>query len=136
MRNALLVLAVGVILFSSCVPNRKVVFLQNNDLKDRSEIPRDTVLRSHELKIKEYRIQPLDNLMINFETLGNEQDSFDFLSKMSTSTRGGNNAGNINPLLNGILVNSEGEIEYPVLGKFNVQGLTLFQAQDSIRARA
>jgi polysaccharide export outer membrane protein len=132
MRNALLVLAVAVILFSSCVPNRKVVFLQKDDLRNRSEIPRDTVLRSHELKVVEYRIQPLDNLMINFETLSKEEDTFDFLSQLSTMSRGGAGA-SANVAVNGILVNTTGEIEYPVLGKIKVGGLTLFQAQDSIR---
>jgi polysaccharide biosynthesis/export protein len=134
MRIALVVLGMAV-LASSCVPNRKIVYLQKDDLKNRKEIPRDTILRTHPLKIQEYRIQPLDNLMINFETLSKEQDSFDFLSKLSTVSRGGAGAGASPNLaaLNGILVNTAGEIEYPVLGKFNVGGLTLFQAQDSIR---
>jgi polysaccharide biosynthesis/export protein len=134
MRNALLVLAMGAILLSSCVPNRKLVYLQKDDLKNRKDIPRDTVLRTHDLKISEYRIQPLDNLMINFETLSKEQDTFDFLSKLSTTSRGGGAGASANMAsLNGILVNTSGEIEYPVLGKLKIGGLTLFQAQDSIR---
>jgi polysaccharide export outer membrane protein len=137
MRIPLVVLGIAV-LFSSCVPNRKIVYLQKDDLKNRKEIPRDTILRTHPLKIQEYRIQPLDNLMINFETLSKEQDSFDFLSKLSTNrgNSGGGGANSNAAALNGILVNTSGEIEYPVLGKFQVGGLTLFQAQDSIRARA
>lgn len=129
-----LFLGVASIIFSACVPNRKLVYLQDDDLKRRKEIPKDTVLRVHRLAIKEYRIQPLDILNINFETLSDENDAFDFLAKLSPQQRsggGGSSAGN--PALTGIIVNSEGIIEYPVLGKIPLKGLTLFQAQDSIR---
>jgi polysaccharide export outer membrane protein len=76
--------------------------------------------------------------MINFETLSKEQDTFDFLTKLSTMSRGGGGGGSSANMasLNGILVNTTGEIEYPVLGKIKVGGLTLFQAQDSIRKAA
>jgi polysaccharide export outer membrane protein len=57
-----LILGVLVLLLGACVPNRKVVYLQKDDLKHRDEIPKDTILRSHILKIREYRIQPLDIL--------------------------------------------------------------------------
>lgn len=121
-----------IFLFGSCVPNRKVVFLQNEDLKEREDIPRDSVLRNHEMVIKEYRIQPLDILSINFETLSNESDAFDFLSKLSPRMQGGGAQAN-NIALTGIFVNTAGEIEYAVLGKIKVSGLTIFEAQDKIQ---
>jgi len=104
-------------------------------LKHRKEIPRDTVLRRHAMNIQEYRIQPLDLLSINFETLTDESDAFDFLAKLSPQTRAGGSAVS-NSSANGILVNREGNIEYAVLGKIHMAGLTPFQAEDSIRARA
>lgn len=115
----------------NCVPAKKLVYLQHDDLSHRSAIPKDTILRTHPLKINEYRIQPLDILNINFETLGDESDDFDFLPKLSAQrvAGGGANAA----VLTGILVNAQGEIEYAVLGKIKVEGLTLFQAQDTIR---
>jgi polysaccharide biosynthesis/export protein len=138
MRNALLVLAVAVILFSSCVPNRKIVLLQKDDLKNRKDILRDTVLRRHKLNVVEYKVQPLDNLLINFETLSGEGDTFDFLNKITARANNGGGGGNMNSnaALNGILVNAEGNIEFPVLGSVHVSGLTLFQVQDSVRALA
>ena len=45
-----LLFAVSIIIFSSCVPAKKLVYLQKEDLKKRKEIPRDTVLRTHPLK--------------------------------------------------------------------------------------
>lgn len=126
----------ALILLGSCVPNRKLVYLQQDDLKHRKEIPKDTVLRTHRLNIQEYRIQPLDILSINFETLSDENDEFDFLSKLSPQTRmGGGNVG-ANASLFGIVVNVEGDVEYPVLGTIHVAGLSIFEAEDTIRAIA
>jgi polysaccharide export outer membrane protein len=72
----------------------------------------------------------LDFLNINFETLSEENDAFDFLRKLSPVQASGSSGATT---LNGLLVNSVGEIEYAVLGKIKVSGLTIFQAQDSIR---
>lgn len=124
---------VALIINTSCVPNRKLVYLQENDLKRRNTIPKDTVLRSHPLSIQEYRIQPLDILSINFETLSAENDAFDFLQKLSPQSRMAGGNINANALLNGIVVNTKGEIEYPVLGAIHLEGLSIFQAEDSIR---
>jgi polysaccharide export outer membrane protein len=118
-------------LFGACVPAKKLVYYQQGDeLKHRKEIPKDSVLRTHSLNIKEYEIQPLDLLSIQFESLSDESDLFDFLSRISPQSR----SVNVNSAAaTGILVNKEGEIEYPVLGKIKVAGLTLFEAEDSIQ---
>jgi polysaccharide export outer membrane protein len=130
-----LLFGASLLIFSACVPARKLVYLQKDDeLKKRKEIPRDSVLRTHTLNIQEYRIQPLDLLSVNFETL-NENDAFDFLGKISpAASRGGGVAAAA--AVNGVLVNIDGELEYAVLGKIKVAGLTIFQAQDTIRAYA
>lgn len=117
------------------MPAKKLVYFQQGDeLKKRDEIPKDTVLRTHTLKIKEYQIQPLDLLNVQFETLSDENDLFDFLSKISPQNRASSNPNSA--AVNGILVDKDGNIEYPVLGEIRVAGLTLFQAQDSIRSVA
>jgi polysaccharide biosynthesis/export protein len=126
-----LVFGVALLVLSSCVPNRKVVFLQKEDLKNRNEIPTDSILRTHTMEIQEYRIQPLDILSIQFESLTNEE--FDFFSKSSPNQR--LSGGNINTsaALTGIMVDINGEIEYPVVGKIKVVGLTIFEAQAKLR---
>ncbi|RAW01308.1 polysaccharide biosynthesis/export family protein [Pseudochryseolinea flava] len=136
MTRILVFFGCAALFLSSCVPAKKLVYLQKDDLKKRNEIPKDTILRSHTLDIQEYRIQPLDILSINFETLSEENDAFDFLSKLTPQTRASGGSSAVNAAQNGILVNTEGEIEYAVLGKINLSGLTLFQAQDTIKKHA
>ena len=130
-----LLFGASLLIFSACVPAKKLVYLQKEDeLKKRKEIPRDTVLRTHALKIQEYKIQPLDLVSVQFETLGDDNDAFDFLGKLSPQTRTTGTANSA--AATGILVNKEGYIEYPVLGQIKIAGLTIFQAQDSVRKEA
>ncbi len=135
MTRVLVVLGVITLIFGACVPNKKLVYFQKDDLKKRQEIPKDTVLRTHELSIREYRVQPLDLLSINFETISDDNDAFNFLSKLSPQLRAGGNVAS-NAAIGGIMVDTEGNIEYPVLGKIHVSGLTLFQVEDTIQAVA
>lgn len=112
------------------MPAKKLVYFQHKDeLKDKS-IPKDSVVRTHQLDIQEYKIQPLDLLSIQFETLSDESDLFDFLAKLNPQNRSGNAN---SAAANGTLVDKNGEIDYPVLGRIKVSGLTLFQARDTIQ---
>jgi polysaccharide biosynthesis/export protein len=129
------------------VPNRKLVYLQKDDVERRDHIVADTVVRVHRLNIEEYRIQPLDVLSITFKTLTSEEsEDFDFLSQLSTANRsgsqggggssGGGSSSNSGSLINGTIVNPQGEVEYAILGKIKVGGLTIFEAQDTLQALA
>lgn len=130
MTRTWLLLPLVILILSSCVPNRKIVYLQQDDVNDKS-IPKDSILRSHQMKIQEYRIQPLDILSIQFESLTSEE--FDFFSKSSPALRAsGANIG-ANATLTGIMVDVNGEIEYPVVGKISVAGLTIFEAQVKLK---
>ena len=124
----------ALLVFNACVPAKKLVYLQKEDeLKKKKDIPTDTILRSHALNMQEYRIQPLDILSVSFETLSDENDAFDFLSKLAIQQ--GRTADQ--PLgRRGIVVNTEGFIEFAVLGDIKVSGLTIFEAQDTIKAVA
>lgn len=126
---------VALALFTACVPNRKLVYLQQDDLKDRDAIPRDSVLRRHDMTFTEYRIQPLDMLNIQFETLTDDTDQFNFLTKLSPQMRGGGMQAGMMALA-GIFVDTEGYIEYPVLGKISLSGQTIFEAEKTLRAIA
>ncbi|MTI21022.1 polysaccharide export protein, partial [Fulvivirga sp. RKSG066] len=117
------------LIFGACVPSKKLVYLQHEDeLKHLNAIPTDSVLRTHSMAIQEYRIQPLDLLSINFESITAEE--YDFFSKLNP--QGNQGVGN-NLLLRGILVDTEGNIEYPVVGKVYVSGLTVFEAQSKLQ---
>jgi len=65
--------------------------------------------------------------------LSDENDAFDFLGKLAA--QGGVGSNNL-AAVSGIVVNIEGQIEFAVLGKIKVAGLTVFQAQDTIKAYA
>ncbi|MDN4166605.1 polysaccharide biosynthesis/export family protein [Cytophagales bacterium LB-30] len=127
-----LVSAIGLVLLFACVPNKKLVYLQEGaELKERKSIETDTVLRTHTMEIREYRIQPLDILSVNFESLTSEE--YDFFSKVAPFQQGGAGAGQAFLAFNGILVDANGDLEYPVVGKIQVAGLTVFEAQEKVQ---
>src|SRR5688572_24985361 len=100
-----LLFGASLLMFSACVPAKKLMYLQQGDeLKKRKEIVKDSILRTHQLEIDEYRIQPLDMLSINFETLSDDNATFNFLDKLSTQGR----AGAAGSAANGVLVNTDG----------------------------
>lgn len=103
------------------------MYLQKGDV-NKKELPNDTVVRKYNVKIDDYRIQPLDILSIRIESLSGED--FDFFSKLYPFQNNPN--GQVQPST-GFLVDGTGNIEFPVVGKVNFGGLTVFQAQDTLK---
>jgi polysaccharide export outer membrane protein len=118
----------ALLIFGACVPAKKIVYLQKDDLSNRKRIPKDSILRTHPLNIQEVRIQPLDVVSVSFESLTTEE--FDFFARASPGTR---TTGGTMGTTGGVVVDAQGEIEYPVVGKVRVAGLTIFQCQDTLR---
>ncbi len=118
--------------FASCVPNKKYVFLQKNDV-NINELPNDTILRSYDNKLFDYKIQPEDILSIKIESLTPQE--FDFFDKGQAQ---GNQmfAQQANPLLIGEIVDAEGNVPFPVIGKVRIAGYTIYQAQDTLQQLA
>jgi polysaccharide export outer membrane protein len=129
MIRILLIAAGAAIFLSSCVTNKKIVYLQKDDV-NKKDLPKDTVVRTYMSNIDDYTIQPLDILSIRVESLTDKE--FDFLEKLYPSDQisGGNQA---NLLLNGFLVDNNGEIEFPVVGKIKFSGLSVFQAEEKLQ---
>jgi polysaccharide export outer membrane protein len=130
MNRIILVFGCLLLLFASCVPNRKYVYMQKDDLH-RKDLPKDTILRSYNQVPFDYRIQPNDALYVRFQSLTPEE--FDFFQAESS---GGNAGGNQNLQLRSELVDPEGYIGFPVAGKVKVAGLTVFEIQDTLQAVA
>lgn len=128
-RIILPLLAVALML-GSCVPNRKLVYLQNDDVKKR-DLPVDTIVRKHDLKIAEYTIQPLDLLYIRIESLTAED--YDFISKLYPLSQSGTASATGNQSINGFLVDNKGFIEFPAVGKVEFGGLTVFEAEQRLQ---
>src|SRR5690606_255673 len=114
---------------SSCVTNKKVVFLQKDDV-NKKDLQKDSVLREYNLPSFDYKIQPNDLLGIRFQSL--TPDEYDFFgdTRMTGNLTGGAS------LMFGELVDDNGEITYPVIGKVKVEGLTIFEAQELLQRLA
>lgn len=114
----------------SCVPNKKIVYLQKNDLKTKS-IPYDTVVRTYSIEKFEYRLQPNDILYIDVKSL--TQTEFDIFKKVNENTQTFSNPAMMSQgpglLMIGYLIDYQGNIDFPIIGKVSLSGLTIFEAE-------
>ncbi|WP_185154414.1 polysaccharide biosynthesis/export family protein [Fulvivirga sp. M361] len=127
-------IGIGVLLIvSSCVPNRKTVLLQYEDELEQENYPTDTTLRSYKPDRFDYRIQPEDVLSVKVLSLTREE--YDFFNETNdTNLVNQGQQGGI--VLSGYLVDYNGEIEFPVVNKIKVAGLTIHEAQKLIQSKA
>lgn len=123
---------VATVLLSSCVPNKKITLMQKDDI-NRKHLPKDSIVRTYALDTFQYKIQPNDVLLVRFESLTPQE--FDFFSTRSGQSSNINMTGN-NAVAAGELVDENGEIPFPVIGKVRVAGLTVFQIRDSLQSIA
>lgn len=119
-----------VVLAGACVPNKKVVYLQKNDVA-QTDVPRDTILRTYDLKGYEYSIQPEDILSIQFESL--TQQEYNIFSRQS-GQQGAMNTNNL--LISGYLVDKNGYIEFSQIGAVHVAGLTTHEIEKKLQILA
>jgi polysaccharide biosynthesis/export protein len=82
-----------------CVPNRKYIYLQKNDINAK-QLPTDTSVREYDRPRFDYRIQPEDILSIRFESLTSTE--YDFFSSDVAGVQALNQQAN--PLLIGELL--------------------------------
>ena len=111
-------------LASSCIPNEKVLYLQDKT----QTIPDDSLIS---LSRVDYRLQPNDILLINFYSgvpAAVEKYYPIFARPNATqaggNSGGGNNGGGQDPYLTGYNVDKEGNIEINALGRVKASGLT------------
>lgn len=105
--------------------------LLQHDSEDNSA--KDSISRSYPQENFNYKIQPQDILSVRFESL--TPDEYNFFSK-NQSLQNAANFAMQNPLLFGELVDEQGEISFPVVGKVKVQGLTIFEIQQKLQQLA
>lgn len=125
--------AAFLLLLSACVPNRKFLYLQKNDLNKKQTL--DTAVRKYALRDFDYKIQTNDIISVRYQSL--TQKEFDVMGQQSQATANVGGAGFVGgALLLGELVDEHGQIPMPVVGKVKVSGLTLFQVQDTLQKLA
>lgn len=121
--RALWIISISVLFFSSCVPLKKQVYLQNQLAADstKNEYVNDNT--------PSYTLQTGNNLYIQVVSM--ESDLSDFFNGGVGS--GGNIYYDAAIYLSSYSVNDEGYVELPFLGKIFVQGLNLEQAKEKIQ---
>jgi polysaccharide biosynthesis/export protein len=123
----LLLFAVVSSILSSCVTNKKYVYLQKNDV-NKKDLPKDTVIRAYDQTPFDYRVQPNDALYVNIKSITKAE--YDFLHAEGQAT---NAAGGQGFLINSELVDPGGNISFPVIGKVAVGGKTVFEIQELLQ---
>lgn len=111
-------------LFSSCVPIKRIEYLQQ-------QVEKEDSLKSHftNLDLIVYKIQPKDNLYITVNSAIARSENFFSSQNVSQSSNYYSNAG---IYLNSYAVSDSGYIDFPFVGKIYVKGLTVEQAKDLI----
>jgi len=132
MKNDIILFLLLAVLGSSCVTNKKYVYLQKEDV-NKKDLPLDSAMRSYQPIVFDYRIQPQDLLSIRFESLTPKE--FDFLN-LNTTAENNFNIQQGGALLMGDLVDEKGEVPFPFLGKVQVGGLTVFEIQEKLQKLA
>ena len=103
----------SIILLTSCSTRKEIVYFQ--DIEKIKDFER--------MEQVEPRIETNDVLRINVSSL-NEEVAQPFNINNTGNLSGGGAGGTNNSIINGYLVDSEGEINFPVLGKIAVKGKT------------
>jgi len=122
MRNTLSALwfTFGIILFSSCVPQKKVILLQENP-EVQNQANADKLLRTFDLKPLAYTLKPGDVLSLRVQST--TPTEFDFLATGTTTF------GAQDPVLSGYTLDADGNILLPAVGKVDLIGLTMPEAR-------
>jgi polysaccharide export outer membrane protein len=110
---------------TSCVQYEELVYFRKDVEVERPQFPSDTIDNLAAL-----RIQKNDVLSITVSTFDMELSApFNLISSQMAANAGG--VGIISPFIS-YLIDERGQIDFPVLGKLTLQGLTITEAKDSI----
>jgi polysaccharide export outer membrane protein len=112
------------VLMASCIPQKKIKYLQKIQENDTTSI-------SVNKRNLNYKIQVKDNLYIRVFAL--DEKAFLFFNKQSGSNSYNDFANDASIYLNSYSVNSEGNIDFPIVGKVYVRDLTVDQVKDILQ---
>ncbi|MDH5399731.1 MAG: polysaccharide biosynthesis/export family protein, partial [Cyclobacteriaceae bacterium] len=158
--NKLLYLLLALSVLSSCVPNRRLVYLQHTSEPKTDEVKNaDNVVRNYNTHYKEYELQPGDIISLRVASITPEE--FNFVKQyegqlgtirslnqynqgnqgsrgqgamqggMGSSTTGGQQGST--GLYNGFVLDSAGMLELPYVGVVELGGRTIAEAEKSLR---
>lgn len=110
------------VLFSSCITNKDLVYLQ-----DKGNVSDETLQLKE--SSKPYRVQISDILSINVKALDPELVS---IFNPVETTSGSSQIGGL--YFSGFTVDLHGNIEFPILGKINVLGFTIDEIKEKVKS--
>jgi polysaccharide export outer membrane protein len=124
-----ILLIIGVVMFTSCVTYKRVGLFQDAPITASDNLLTDSVFQ-----VKLITIQPNDVLNID---IGTSKQGFDKLFQSdapnASSMIGGADASNY---FSGNFVDNEGFVRLPILGKINLEGKTIPEAEEIILNKA
>jgi polysaccharide export outer membrane protein len=126
-------MAVVLLTAYACVPNRKIVYLQD---RQSDQVPGSTeAIKSMPLQVYQHRLQPGDIISVNISSL--TQDQFNVFNKQSPGGGNGfmmmNNVAGLPPSFPGYTISPEGTIELTAVGPVKVGGMSITEAQASLK---
>ena len=118
---SMIVLLFGFLFFQSCIPMRKVVYMNNNPI---TELESNTVPPVHHLEIG-------DVLFVRI--LSQNDKTHEFFHVETNTNSSLTNPSMASLYLNGSTINGSGKIEIPVIGEIYLLGQDLEEAKKSIQ---
>ncbi len=115
-------------MFSSCVPQKKIIYLQGNN----TDTMNDSIFMSMEYENErtfDYKVQPGDNLYIRIASLDEKTSAY-----FNSSLGGSSATSNASIYLNGYTVDADGYIDLIMIGKVFVKDLTIDEIQQKIQS--
>lgn len=129
------VLALAILLLASCTSQKNLIYFQNDDLK--SDNQPDTMIYKYENgytnSSPEYKLQPHDMIYVQIYSSLDNASSALFQSTAQNAT---NSMGDQSIYLNSYEVDNDGNIDLPTIGKINVLGMSIEEAQNAIKQKA
>ena len=129
-KSVLLTAVVVMAFMTSCVSQKKILYLQKEQMSDSV-----TSIDYQNKRSFDYKVQPGDNLYIRVSSMDKNFSEFFNTSGDRTSYTGtsSNSSGNAGIYLNGFNVSDEGTIDFPYAGKIYVKDLTIDEIQQKIQ---
>jgi polysaccharide biosynthesis/export protein len=153
------VLIVLAIVLEGCVPNRRLVYLQNKSEPRRGHVRNsDSVARSYTTRLDEYILKPKDIITVRVASI--TPTEYDFVQKyeeqlglirklnqydqlnqagrnqrMSTGTGGDMSSIGLDRQQTGFILDAEGYLELPYIGKIKLAGMTIPETELFIREK-
>ena len=124
--KSLLILCFCTLLMASCTSYKNVPYLQNPEAVNNFQ---------ETLPMYDAKIMPKDLLTITVNTSDPEASAPYNLVVQTSINAGRSSSLTQQPTLQQYLVSNEGTIDFPVLGRLNVLGMTKGQAEDLIREK-